>query len=210
MRWGARAAVTTLVVLALTSCGLPGSGTVTQVDDRSVPYRLLEKEAPESGTGAEVDPDGTGPQAFWLLEDVLVPEPVDASCVEPAEDVVRLLLVELAGGPPEDARAAGRSTAIAPDSPLSLDHLAEGTAVIEVDPETTVRADRLPAAVGQIVLTVTSAPGVFSVALVSDGEPVQVPLPDGVLTSSPVTAADYADLVSERYDATRLNGCPAT
>ena len=42
---------------------------------------------------------------------------------------------------------------------------------VEVDPETTISADRLPAAVGQIVLTVTSAPGVRSVALVSDGGP---------------------------------------
>lgn len=40
---------------------------------------------------------------------------------------------------------------------------------------------------GQVVLTVRSAPTVRSVILMTDGQPVQVPLPQGALTGGPVT-----------------------
>ena len=50
-------------------------------------------------------------------------------------------------------------------------------------------------AVGQIVLTATSLPGVRAVLLTHDGEPLEAPLPSGELTSSPLTAADYEPLL---------------
>ena len=50
-------------------------------------------------------------------------------------------------------------------------------------------------AVGQIVLTATSVPEVRRVRLTRDGEPVEAPLPDGELTSDPLTARDYADFL---------------
>jgi spore germination protein GerM len=50
--------------------------------------------------------------------------------------------------------------------------------------------------VGQIVLTATSLPGVRGVRLTLDGEPLEAPLPSGELTSAPLTAEDYAALLS--------------
>jgi spore germination protein GerM len=120
---------------------------------------------------------------------------------------VERLLGYLTAGPTDGARAAGRSTALPPESRLSLVGLTAGTAEVEVDPETGISADRLPVAIGQVVLTVTSAPGVSAVALVSDGAPVQVPLPGGALTGEPVTAQDYASLLPDRYRGQEL-GCP--
>ncbi len=152
------------------------------------------------------------PLVFWLVaNDHLVPEVPEAAaltCAEPPEAVVERLLGDLTAGPTDDARAAGRSTALPPQASLVLVGIDDGTAEVEVDPdETSISADRLPVAVGQIVLTVTSAPGVSAVALVSDGQPVQVPLPGGALTGNPVTAEDYATLLPDRYRAVDL-GCP--
>ena len=51
-------------------------------------------------------------------------------------------------------------------------------------------------AVAQIVLTATSEREVHAVRLSRDGETVEAPLPDGELTSEPLTADDYASFVT--------------
>ncbi len=68
-------------------------------------------------------------------------------------------------------------------------------------------AERLPMAVGQLVLTVLSAPGIRSVELVSDDGPIEAPLPGGVLTEGPVTVDDYIGLVVSGYEALGKWGC---
>jgi hypothetical protein len=57
-------------------------------------------------------------------------------------------------------------------------------------------------AVAQVVLTVTSVPGVDSVLVTRDGAPVELPLPGGALTSGPVTGRDYISLVEARSPGT--------
>ena len=79
------------------------------------------------------------------------------------------------------------------------------------------RRERLPLAVGQLVLSLSSAPGVDGIRLVTSGEAVDVPLPDGALADRPVTADDYVellppDLVAGTGPARTLSrdvGCPA-
>jgi spore germination protein GerM len=195
--------------MLLSSCGLPGDGSVRTVDDDTVPPGLLDSADPSSATDGATEAPGPVPVVFWLVdEDRLTPATTDASCTQSAEVVVTRLLGALAAGPTEEERAVGRSTAIPPESAPALVDMAAGTVRVEVDPEASISADRLPAAVGQIVLTVTSAPGVRSVVLVSDGAPVQLPLPGGALTDGPVTADDYAPLVADRYQQPREVGCP--
>jgi hypothetical protein len=199
-----------LVLLALlSSCGLPGEGSVTTVEDQAVPYHLLDSDGPSSAaTGTSTTP-GPVPMVFWLVKgDRLVPAATDVSCDQAPEVVVERLLGELAAGPTDEARAAGRSTAIPPESALALVDITQDTVRVMVDPETDISADRLPAAVGQVVLTVTSAAGVRSVVLVSEAGPVQVPLPGGALNEGPVTAADYTVLMPDRYEQPREVGCP--
>jgi hypothetical protein len=196
-------------LVLLCSCGLPGAGSAKRVDDETVPRRLLEPEAPVSAATENSALPGPVPVVFWLVdEDRLTPAAAGASCTGTSEGVVTSLLAQLAAGPTDEARAAGRSTAIPPESVPTLVGIRAGTARVEVEPETSISADRLPAAVGQIVLTVTSAPGVDFVAVVSDDQPVQLPLPGGALTEDPVTAEDYADLVPDRYREPGV-GCPA-
>jgi spore germination protein GerM len=197
-----------MMLMLLASCGLPGQGSVRTVDDESVPSGLLESAAPSSDATGPAPVPGRVPVVYWLVdEDRLTPAASEASCAEAPQAVVTRLLEELTIGPTDEARAAGRSTAIPPESAPILVDISAGTARVEVGSETSISADRLPAAVGQIVLTVTSAPGVDSAELVSDGASVQLPLPGGALIEGPVTADDYATLVPARYQADDV-GCP--
>ena len=129
------------------------------------------------------------------------------SCGQAPVPLVERLLADLSAGPSDDARAGGLSTAIPPDSRLTLSGIDAGTAEIEVETASAISADRLPGAVGQIVLTVTSVPGVTSVVLVSDGEPLQVPLPGGALSAGPVTDQDYLTLLPDRLQEPGIVGC---
>jgi hypothetical protein len=199
--------VATLAAVSLSSCGLPGGGSVQRVDDDDVPYRLLDPATPTAGSTTHEPEPGRVPVVFWLVDDLLQPEATGESCAERPEVLVERLLETVSLGPSDDARAAGKSSAIPPESGLDLVGLDNGTAEVDIERETSLSAERLPVAVGQVVLTITSAPTVQSVSLVSDGEPVQVPLPGGVLTTGPVTAADYADLLADWYDAESI-GCP--
>ena len=202
------AAFATTTVLLLASCGLPGGGSVHVVDDDTVPYQLLESGTPSARSSVPGRDPGPVPVVFWMTGDRLVPEATGDSCAERPEVLVERLLGALAAGPSDDARAAGKSSAIPSDAGLDLVGMSDGSVEVEIEPETSLSAERLPVAVGQVVLTITSAPTVRSVVLVSDGSPVQVPLPGGVLTNGPVTADDYADLLPDRFATPASFGCP--
>jgi spore germination protein GerM len=49
-------------------------------------------------------------------------------------------------------------------------------------------------AVGQVVLTTTDQPQISAVSFQIDSKPISVPTSSGVVTSAPVTAAQYAPL----------------
>lgn len=200
------AAALTLLALATSSCGLPAGGSATRVADDSVPYRLLETTSGAPGATDESEVPEHLPVVFWVDDhDRLVPEASEQLCAEDATPSIRRLLEDLAAGPSYGARSDGRSTTLPPESTLALIAVSGGTAEVEFDPETSISPDRLPIAVGQIVLTVASAPGIDAVTLVSDGAPVQMPLPGGALADGPVTAESYAGLVPDRYQ--RVAGC---
>lgn len=195
-------------LLVVSSCGLPGEGSARTVDDETVPYRLLDPDVASSATAEITAVPGPAPVVFWVVnDDRLVPSAAEPTCADPPEAVVTRLLEELESGPGETARDEGRSTAVPSESELALAGITDGEARVEVEPGPAISAERLPVAVGQIVLTVVSAAGVRSVVLVSDGKPVQVPLPGGALTDSPVTAADYRVLMPERFQALPEVGC---
>ena len=198
-RASVRRAAAAGLMLLVAGCGLPGDTEVRTLDATSVPYNLLDPEAQSRPGRTGPVPTGT-PVVFWLVDDDrLAPTAVAASCTDPVADVVGRLLALLAAAPDEAARAAGRSSAIPSSSDLELVGVADGVALVEFDPATSLTADRLPLAMGQLVLTVTSAPGVEAVQVGAAGEAVEVPLPGGALTDRPVTADDYAIFLPERF-----------
>ncbi|MDF1605794.1 GerMN domain-containing protein [Nocardioides sp. YIM 152315] len=206
-RPGRVAPVLAATAAVLAACGLPGDGSVRAVDDDTVPYRLLESSTPTTPPSSFDSRPGSVPVVFWLAGDRLVPEATDFVCTESPAVLIEGLLDALATGPSEEARSAGRSSAVPPDPGLDLIELADGRVEVDIEPETSLSAERLPVAVGQVVLTLTSAPTVRSVLLVANGKEVKVPLPDGALTNGPVTAEDYADLLPDRLTTPRSFGC---
>lgn len=198
-------AVLPATLLLLAGCGLPGDTDVRVIDDASVPYRLLDPEPGSRPGRTGPVPSGT-PVVFWLMnDDRLAPTAVSASCTDPLEEVASRLLTTLAAAPDDVARSAGRSSAIPPSSALDLVEVVDGVALVALDPATSLTADRLPLALGQLVLTITSAPGIEAVRVTASGDTVEVPLPGGALTDRPVTAADYAPLLLDRF---RAGGAP--
>jgi spore germination protein GerM len=194
------------LVLVVAGCGLPGDTEVRAVDATTVPYNLLDAEAPSRPGLTGPVPAGT-PVVFWLVhDDRLAPTAVAVSCTDPVDDIVGRLLGLLAAAPDEAARSAGRSSAIPSSSGLDLIGVTDGVALVELDPATSLAADRLPLAVGQLVLTVTSAPGIEAVQVSAAGDKVEVPLPGGALTDRPVTANDYAIFLPQRFLGAGVRG----
>lgn len=188
------------MVMGLPACGLPGERRTQVVDDTSVPYDLLETdESPVSPDAQAPRVPRHAPVAFWIRQGhVLVPAAVDLSCAQPTVDVVRALLQTLAASPSAVERDAGLASAIPPAAQLTLVGVVDRTAEVELDPLAIGDAERLPLAVGQVVLSVTSAPGVDAVRLVTAGGAVDLPLPSGALATGSVTAEDYAALLPDR------------
>lgn len=198
-RWFTTVAACSLLVIPA-ACGLPGDEDVRSIDQDTVPYDLLEVESSGDPPAANHGPvSALVPVTFWVTADErLVPVETEGSCSESPAELARRLLTELALGPDVSARAAGLSSALPPDSELALIALVGGTAEVEVE-SGTISADLLPLAMGQVVLSLTSAPGVEYVVLQSSGETVEVPLPGGPLAARPVSADDYAPLLPARY-----------
>lgn len=183
----------------LTGCGLPHPGTVEKIDDAKVPYHLLDDGPVGSPTKTRrVHASQTEPRVYWVARSALAAAATDQSCAGDTYTVIQKLLRTLAAGPTATERATGLTTALTPDSGVALLELSGRTAVVELQPSTPLPPDRLPQAIGQVVLTVTSAPGVGRVVLRNDGQRLQVPLPGGALTASPVSAQDYDSLVRPR------------
>jgi hypothetical protein len=195
----------TATALLAAGCGLPDDGTARVVDGTEVPYHLLEAQpSPGDSSGGNGPAPRLVPVVFWVGDqDQLVPTAVPGSCGDPADARVRDLLEALAAGPSDDVRAAGQASALPADVHLSLVAVEDGTALLDVDAGEdageSVSADRLPLAVGQVVLSLTASAGVGDVQFRSDGAAMQVPLPGGALTSRAVSATDYAELVADRY-----------
>jgi hypothetical protein len=192
-------------VCLLSACGVPGDGHVRRVDGDTVPYHLLQADSPSRGPTNDASVPRLVPVVFWLLDDDrLAPAAAGGYCTDPTEELVMRQLAELAAGPGADVLSAGGSSALPPAPDLRLVSIVGGTARVEMDPSTSISADRLPLAVGQVVLSLTATRGIERVTFLSSGEPVQVPLPGGALTTDAVSASDYTSLLLHRYrDSTR-------
>lgn len=178
--------------LLTVSCGAPHGGPTTTITQ--VPYDL--QRPADAPTSSPQERPGSRPFVYLVDGQVLVP--VEAAPPRPADTQATLaaVLEQLSTGPSETDRSAGLSTALGPDTRIRLERLGGGVAHIDVSAGDQVPSPaRVPLAVGQIVLTSTSVPQVDAVLVTRDGSPVQLPLPGGALTSAPVTAQDYAELI---------------
>lgn len=184
-----------VVAMLTTGCGLP-SGGGSAVDDVTVPYHLLDGRLVPEGRGGGKPPASTESLVFWVDErGLLVPRTAVETCPIDLSD----LLDELSAGPTQQVREQGLTTALPPDYRLEPVSAEDDLVVVDLATESRVSADRLPVAIGQVVLTLASAPGIARVSLLSDGEPLQVPDAGGALSTTPVTADAYASLVPRAH-----------
>lgn len=186
-----------MAVVALSaSCGLPDSGPPHTIDPTKVPYHLLGSATAAPST-TQRGSRTTTPRVYLMNGSdrlVAVEAPLPSS---DTKELLQQLLAQLARGPDESQRSAGLGTALGPDATFTVNEITGRTAVVQLDPgDQGPTANKLPLAAGQVVLTATSVRGIERVQLVrADGQPIEVPLPDGALTALPLEARDYLSLV---------------
>ncbi|GAA2737654.1 hypothetical protein GCM10009867_25670 [Pedococcus aerophilus] len=185
-----------VLVLVSSGCGAPDQSSPEVVTQ--VPYELSRPSTASTDPTREAD----ATLEVWLVRDsalVAVPVPARAST---AESAAAQVMRRLASGPSDDERARGFSTALSPGVRLSVTSLRDGHAVLDIrQGGQAPGAGELPLAVGQVVLTLTSIPGVDDVSLTADGERIPAPLPGGVLTERPLDARDYTYLIGSDLTA---------
>ena len=177
----------TLAVI-LAGCSVSTADRATSIDDGSVPYGLLDRDA------IAVVPRETGSdtQLCLLRDDQLV------STTRRIEAPTSLLDTARALAEVSDAEAEAdlRTSLVAGDEIVSVER-AGGIATVDLAEEASQRLTADPlATVAQLVCTLTLQPGVGLVRFTVSGVPVEVPLADGTLSNGPVSADAYASLVA--------------
>lgn len=183
------------VALSVPGCGIPTGGAPETIAPSDIPYGLTSP-TPTPTPRASPPPGSDEPRIYLVAaDDVLVPRG-RAVEGETVEERLERLMDELAAGPSSSELAEELSTALPPDVRLSVTAVEDGTATIDIsggeDSPSGLESRR---AVGQIVLTATSLPGIGASRLTRGGAPVEAPLPSGELTSDPLESEDYAALL---------------
>jgi spore germination protein GerM len=171
------------------ACAVDDEQRARVADDESVPFGLLQPDAP-----ALLPPGGaaaTEPASLCFVGDdklVVVPVALD-SPVQP-----RHLVAALAEPPDNDASLR---TAVGEPSVVRTVRIVAGIARVDLLPAVSnIGSDEQLLAIAQLVCTLTGRPGVGQVSFTLEGTPVDVPRGDGSLTDGPVSRDDYAELLS--------------
>jgi spore germination protein GerM len=178
-----------LVLLSLSGCGVSTQSTAETVDDSSVPFGLLDPDAPPIVPTSA--PASTEEVSLCFVADDLLTSV--ARVLEPPVSL-RDAIVALAEPP---AGEDSLRTAVSDVSLVRDIQLANGIARVDLrESVSTLGADVQLLAVAQLVCTLTGRPGVGQVSFSVEGVPVDVPRGDGSLVSEPVSRDDYASLIS--------------
>lgn len=200
--------------IVVTSCSIPGDGSVKQIDADKIPYELNATTTssppitvPASTTTTPVVETTTTSSSTIPVEIVSMffvagtqVVPIDRLLLSPA--AAPQVLAALSEGPPEGDAAAGLRSAL-PVGFAAEVTVERGVATVAL-PGTFIT--ELPGgeqrlAVAQIVLTLTRQSGVGQVRFTSDNEPQSVPRGRGDLSSPGATVAcdDYANLLPSNF-----------
>jgi hypothetical protein len=175
---------------------VPTSGAPETIPASDVPYGLASRSpSPPSGSSGETMLAEAG---VYLVtpQDVLVLRGRDVPA-GPLEDRLEILLGQLAIGPSAQELADELSTSLPPEVQLTVTDITDGTVTVDIaGPVDAPTGAESRLAVGQIVLTATSLPEVDAVRLAREGESVDAPLPDGELTSAPLTAEQFTSFLT--------------
>lgn len=184
-------AIAAVLVLVLGGCGIRPEGSpraiTTDLDDRALPIDRSE-----------------GVPAVEIATSIYLV--TEAGRLRPTTRQVRVsprppthlasVLDALVGGPTTAEADDGLRSAVPSTTEVRAVTVDGDTAVVDLSEEfASIGGERELLAVGQMVLTVTTFPGVRQVRLRLEGRSTALPLPDGSLTEGPVALSDYAELL---------------
>jgi spore germination protein GerM len=201
---GVTRVATSAVLLAIlgTSCGVPDDDEVRALPTSSVPYGLLAERRSTVTTPSTGTTHGRiAAHVAFVVGDAgvrLVERTVLAGA---PKEVTQALLDQVQAGPTDAERRRGLDSTLPATGGLRVAGIAGSVITVELSGDLPRQApDRLPITVAQLVFTLTSVPGVDAVTLRRSGQPVDAPLPDGSLTSGPLTPRDYGQLLNRAPD----------
>lgn len=182
------------IALLLAGCATATQDRAVLVRDDDVPFGLLDELDPVPRAAVDV----TGERRTVYLvndEDLLVALERPVLRTDPDS-----IVAELAGDLTDEEVGLGLRTLLDSEEqlPFVLDaEIDRGVATIDLAPSfLDLQGEAQVLALAQLVLTLTSLPGVGQVAINVAGVPAEVPRADGTTTSEPVAAIDYAELVA--------------
>jgi len=208
------AAVLVTAVLVLAACGLPNDGAYTPIQADALPAGISDTTTTSTTTTTvPLATTTTAPQAttttstiptesvslYYVINGRL--QPVPRSLALPVAPLAAL--TELQKGPEERDQPAGLRSAVPAGSIVNVG-VSAGVATVDLAPvfvQLTTGTEQLPVpnvdqplAFGQIVLTLTSMPGIGQVRFTVGGQPQGALVADGSLVDGPVSADNYASL----------------
>jgi Sporulation and spore germination len=187
----------------LAGCALPSQDQPTLIEPTTVPFGLLERGAGAAGAaeagatplpevGASTDPFFHTGVAVYFVEGKTLTGVKRRVRPGLMPDRVGAVVDALTAGPAAPEQARGLSSAIPPGLRLAVTSFDRGRVTIELSGDAAgLTAAESPLTIGQVVLSLTSLPGVERVQLTRNHAPVEVPLVDGSLTTRPLMARDY-------------------
>jgi len=173
------------IVLAFAACGIPS---------QDAPHVMTDATLPREPTTAPPDAPAVVDTPVYFIRDdkpVAVARRASGSGID---DVLDALLK----GPADVEISAGLRTALPVGARIRIVDVTAGVAQLDVGSLLDgVTGQEQILVFAQLVLTATSAGNVGAVAFTQSGRRIDAPLVDGTLVSRPVTAADYARLITE-------------
>lgn len=197
-----RIAVSLCSALLLAACSVPKSGPFETISNEDIPFGLnaAQTTAPQSATETTVanpDPPGTVYEMvdLYFIRNATVTK-VQRSMISPLD--ANGALAALTEGLIDDSMTLGMRSAI----PASLEARVDVDRGVATVNATRAFLNSLSAvdqrlAIAQIVLTLTSRPGIGQVVFYVDGKAIAVPRGRGDLSSAgdAVTFEDYANII---------------
>lgn len=182
--------------LVVTACGIRPQSSPSAIEPDEVPFGLLE------GDSGAVVPDAPGPTdvvtVYFLGPDGLLPLEREVTRDPGPRRVLRVLF---AGPTPGEADLGVRSSLDPEVTPPTVERDGRLLAV-DLPAEFLTEGEAEITALAQIVFTLTELEPRARVQFLLDGDAVEVPRGDGVLTGEPVGRGDYRSVESPGVETT--------
>ncbi|GBL21694.1 hypothetical protein EMGBS4_17540 [Acidimicrobiaceae bacterium] len=212
-KFSTRHAKIMLLSIFLTSCGVPTSSEFVQISEANIPFELNATTTTSTTTTIVVATDGDGSSSGSKNEQsAIVDESVDLyyiinnrlvatniKIVSPA--TTTQVLSALVAGPPSGDTGSGLRSAIATSLQVTIN---VNKGIASIDANNFLLAGLSPIdqrlAIAQLVLTITSRPGIGQAQFSVNGTPIAIPRGRGDLSKPGETVSydDYVSLLADR------------